>query len=215
MNSNQNLDHKTLKRILYLIEQAGSLMLLPRTHIKHLGNSFDNIASHSYQVAVVAYCISRMEHLTHEEALQSVGMAIFHDLSEARTGDLDFIAKHYATVDENKAVQDQLKGVPFSSEIKVLIDEYNHKRNNIAICARDADSLVQFYTQWVLMWQGNQLAKKWYDSDFNDRIPGLKTESARHLALALKDSNPNEWWWSQFLENDAAIEKDKLLGKDD
>ena len=209
-----NIDNNALKRILYLIQQSGTLMLLPRTHVKHFGNSFDTIASHSYQVSVVAYCLSRMEGLSHEEALQSVGMAVFHDLSEARTGDMDFIAKHYATVDEVKAVSDQFNGIPFSEDMGKLIDDYEGKRNKAAICARDADSLVQFYTEWVLMWQGNQLAKKWYDSDFNDRIPGLKTESAKKLAFAMKDSNPHEWWWSQFLEDDTVKDKEKLLGKE-
>jgi len=210
----ENIDDNALKRILYLIQQSGTLMLLPRTHVKHFGNSFDTIASHSYQVSVVTYCLSRMEGLSHEEALQSVGMAVFHDLSEARTGDMDFIAKHYAIVDEVKAVSDQFNGIPFSEDMGKLIDDYEGKRNKAAICARDADSLVQFYTEWVLMWQGNQLAKKWYDSDFNDRIPGLKTESAKKLAFAMKDSNPHEWWWSQFLEDDTVKDKEKLLGKE-
>jgi len=63
------------------------------------------------------------------------------------------------------------------------------------------------------MWQGNLLAKKWFDSDFNDRIPGLKTESAKKLAFALKESNPNKWWWSQFLDKDAVKDVEKLIGK--
>lgn len=202
-----------LKRILYLIQQSGTLMLLPRTHIKHFGNSTDTIASHSYQVAIVAYCLSRMENLSHEEGLIAIGMSIFHDLAEARTGDLDFIAKHYAKVDEEQAIKDQLNGIPFSHDIREMIEDYNKRTSKIATCARDADSLVQFYTEWVLMWQGNQLAKKWYDSDFNDRIPALHTKAAKDLAFAMNNSNPHEWWWSQFLENDAVKDKEKLFGK--
>lgn len=209
-----SINNRSLQRILYLIQQGGTLMLQPRTHIKHFGNSFDTIASHSYQVALVAYCICRMEKLSHEEALQAIGMAIFHDLAEARTGDMDFIAKHYAEVDEEKAVEEQFNGIPFSEDLKNLVNDYEQRSKKPAICTRDADSLVQFYTQWVLMWQGNQLAKKWFDSDFNDRIPGLRTDSARKLAFAMKDSNPHEWWWSQFLEDDAVKDKEKLIGKE-
>jgi len=207
-------ENNKTRKILYLIQQSGVLMQMPRTHVKHFGNSFDNVASHSYQTAVIAYCLARMEKLSQEDALKCVGMAIFHDLSEARTGDLDFIAKHYATVDEDKAVDEQLAGTGFDEDIKKLLSEYSARESLIAKCARDADSLAQFHVEWVLMWQGNDLAKKWFDSDFNDRIPGLKTDSARTLAFAMRDSNPHEWWWSQFLEDDAVIDTEKLLGKE-
>ena len=78
---------------------------------------------------------------------------------------------------------------------------------------RNADSLEQMYQEWVLMWQGNKLARKWFESDFEERVPGLRTESARKLAHEMKGSNPQEWWWSQFVRNDMAIDREKLLGK--
>lgn len=208
-----NADDNSMKDVLYLIQQAGTLMLLPRTHIKHFGGTFDTVASHSYQTSLVSYCLTRMEGYSHEEGLKSIAMGIFHDLLEARTGDLDFIAKHYLDVNEPKAIKDQFNGIPFAEDMKNVITEYENRVGPAAVCARDADSLVQMQTEWMLMWQGNNLAKKWFDSDFNDRVPGFKTESARKLAIAMRDSNPNEWWWSQFLENDTAKDKEKLLGK--
>lgn len=206
-------DKNKLERILFLIQQAGTLMLLPRTHLKHLGTSFDTVASHAYQTTVIAYCLSRMEGLSHEEALQSVGMTVFYSLYKARVDDLDLVAKHYAKVDEERAVDDELRGIPFADDIKNSLNDYKKRETLAGICARDAHSLAQFYVEWVLMWQGNQLAKKWFDSDFKDRIPGLKTESAKKLAFALKESNPNEWWWSQFLDKDAVKDIEKLIGK--
>lgn len=195
-----------------MIQQSGALMLMPRGHKRHLGNSFDTIASHSYQASVIAYGLARLEGLTHEEGLKCVGMAVFHDLVEARTGDLDYIAKQYASLDEEKAVRDQFSETGFQDELEKMLKEYQTKQTLIAQCARDADSLTQIYTEWMLMWQGNRIAEKWFESDFNDRIPALKTESARKLAHLMKDSNPNEWWWSQFMKNDTATDPDKLLG---
>jgi hypothetical protein len=29
----------------------------------------------------------------------------------------------------------------------------------------------------------------------------------------MKDSNPHEWWWYQFIKDDMAIDREKLLGK--
>ncbi len=188
-------------------------MLFPRTHIRSLGNTFDTVASHSHHVAVICYCICRMEGLSHEEAINGVAMAVFHDLAEARTGDLDFVAKHYGKVDEKKAIDDQFSGTPFVEDLTKMMDEYNARESWVSKCTKDADSLAQMFAEWVLMWQGNKLAGKWFESDYKDRLPAFKTESARRLALAMKDSNPHEWWWSQFMQNDVAIDKEKLTGK--
>lgn len=188
-------------------------MTMPRVHNKHLGTTFDTVASHSHHVAVIAYCISRMEGLSHESAIKSLAMATFHDLAEARTGDFDFVAKHYGTPDEESAVKDQFSGFDFGDDLQKLLEEYEEKSSLEAKCAKDADSLEQMYQEWVLLWQGNKLAQKWFESDFKDRVPALKTESARKLAFEMKDSNPHEWWWSQFVKDDMAIDKEKLLGK--
>ena len=40
---------------------------------------------------------------------------------------------------------------------------------------------------------GNNLAKKWFESDFKDRVPGLRTKSAKKIAREMKSSNPQEW----------------------
>ncbi len=202
-----------IKNILYLIQQAGTLMLMPRSHNKHLGTTFDTVASHSHHVSIIAYCIAQMENLTHEQALKALAMATFHDLAEARTGDLDFVAKHYGEIKEEKAVDDQFNGFEFGESLKRLLKDYEERISIEAKCAKDADSLEQLYQEWVLMWQGNKLAQKWFESSFKDRVPGLRTESAKKLAYEMKDSNPQEWWWSQFVKDDMAIDKEKLLGK--
>jgi len=202
-----------IKKVLYLIQQAGVLMLMPRSHNKQLGTTFDTVASHSHHVAVIAYCIARMEGLSHEKAMKSLTMATFHDLAEARTGDLDFVAKHYGSIDEEKAVRDQFDGFKFGKDLKKLIEEYEERTSLESKCAKDADSLEQLYQEWVLMWQGNKLAQKWFESDFKDRVPDLRTESAKKIAHEMKGSNPQEWWWSQFVKEDMAIDKEKLLGK--
>ncbi|MFA5025510.1 MAG: HD domain-containing protein [Candidatus Shapirobacteria bacterium] len=201
------------KKILYLIEQAGVLMNFPRSHKKHLGNTFDTVASHSHHVSIIAYCICRMEGLSHEDGLKAITMAVFHDLPEARTGDFDFVAKHYGVPNESKAVDDQFEGISFGEDLKKVINEYENRETLVAKCAKDADGLEQMYQEWFLMWQGNEMAKVWFESDFNDRVPHFKTESAKTLASQMKDSNPQEWWWSEFTENGSAKDLSKLIGK--
>lgn len=188
-------------------------MLMPRSHKKNLGTTFDTVSSHSHHTSIIAYCLCRMEQLSHEQALKSMAMASFHDLVEARTGDFDFVAKHYGETNEQNAVQDQFRDTGFEADLVGLINEYEERNSLEAKCAKDADSLEQLYQEWVLMWQGNKLAQKWFESDFKDRVPGLRTESAKKLANAMLESNPHEWWWSQFFEDDAVIDTEKLLGK--
>ena len=202
-----------VKRILFLIQQAGVLMTMKRSHDKHLGTTFDTVASHSHHVAIIAYCVARMEGLSHTKFMRALTMATFHDLAEARTGDLDFVAKHYGEPDEEKAVKDQFAGFSFGKDLQKLLEAYEERTSKEAKCAKDADSLEQLYQEWVLMWQGNKLAQKWFESDFKDRVPGLRTESAKKLAHEMKDSHPQEWWWFQFVKDDMAIDKEKLLGK--
>ena len=202
-----------IKKVLHLIQQSGVLMLMPRSHNKQLGTTFDTVASHSHHVSIIAYSLSRLEGLSHESALKSMAMAVFHDLAEARTGDLDFVAKHYGENDEERAVKDQFSGFDFGKDLEELVAEYEERASLEAKCAKDADSLEQLYQEWVLMWQGNDLAKIWFESDFKDRVPGLRTESAKKLAHEMKESNPQEWWWSQFVKDGQVIDKEKLLGK--
>lgn len=195
------------QRILFLIQQAGMLMEMPRTHVRNLGNNaFDTIASHSFHVSLIAYCIARMEKLSHEEALRAMSMGLFHDLAEARTGDTDFVGKNYTTIDEHKAVQDQFADIEFGDDLLKTINEYEDRTTLTAKCAKDADSLAQMYVEWVLAWHGNKLADKWFEGDFIHRVPHMRTDSAKKLALSMKDSNPQAWWWTEFVEKNLNLE---------
>ena len=200
------------KRILYLIQQAGMLMEMPRTHVRNLGNNTpDTIASHCYQVSVIAYCIARMEGLSHELGIKAMAMGTLHDLLEARTGDADFVAKNYVEIDEPKAMRDQFAGLPFGDDLTHLMAEYEERESLESKCAKDADVLAQMYIEWLLTWRGNKLAQKWFEGDYTNRVPFLRTESAKKLALQMKDSNPHEWWWAEFVE--PGVNRNHLNGK--
>lgn len=199
------------KRIFYFIQQAGSLMQMPRSHKRSLGNTFDTVASHSFHVAIIAYSIARMEKLSHSDAATAMMMGLMHDLPEARTGDMDFISKNYAQVDESKAITDQFADIDFGEDLKNVMDEYEDRQSIISKCAKDADSVEQMYQEWVLSWQGNKLANQWFEGDFTHRVPMFFTESAKQIALSMKDSDPNKWWWAEFVEK--GIDYKHLNGK--
>jgi putative hydrolases of HD superfamily len=199
------------RKVLYFIQQAGTLLEMPRTHVRTLGNNTpDTIASHCYHVSIIAYAIARMEGLDHEAGLHAMAIGTLHDLLEARTGDADFIAKNYVKIDEDKAIHDQFAGLPFGDDLKEMVEDYEERGSQVAQCAKDADALAQMYIEWALSWRGNKLAERWFVGDFDTRVPRMYTESAKKLALAMKDSNPHEWWWSEFI--DKGINYDHLMG---
>jgi putative hydrolase of HD superfamily len=133
---------------MYLIEQAGLLLEMPRSHVRNLGNNTpDTIASHCYHVSIIAYCIARMEGLSHEQGLSAMAMGTLHDLAEARTGDADFIAKNYVKIDEEKAVKDQFAGIPFGNDLIQLMEEFEDRKTKVSKCAKDADALAQMFIE--------------------------------------------------------------------
>ncbi|PIT97326.1 hypothetical protein COT77_02045 [Candidatus Berkelbacteria bacterium CG10_big_fil_rev_8_21_14_0_10_41_12] len=188
------------KNILHLIQQAGTLMLMNRNHIRNLGNiTFDTIASHSFHVAIIAYCITRMEGRGHDEGLKAMNMGLMHDLAEARTGDNDFVSKNYTIMDEQRAEKDQFKDIKFGKDLLRETKEYNERKTKIAKCVKDADTVAQMYMEWTLSWQGNKLAEKWFKGDLKYRVPHLKTKSAKTLIKLIKTSDPQDWWWDEFV----------------
>ena len=54
-----------------------------------------------------------------------VMLCLFHDVPEARTGDLNYVNKKYVKADEEKAVNDLAETLPFGDEYKGLLSEVN------------------------------------------------------------------------------------------
>lgn len=198
---------KSVKRIFQFIAETGMLMQMPRSHKQQLGNTFDTVSSHSHHTALIAYCLARMEKLSHEEGLKAMAMGVFHDTPEARTGDLNFVEKHYASVDEDQALEDQLKKLPFADDLKKLYKEYAERETPVAKCAKDADSLEQMYQTWVLTHVGNKLAERWFKDAYRDRVPYLRTKSAKRLAQAMKNNHPQFWWYEDLVNKGMDVEK--------
>ncbi len=192
---------KTIRKSLSFISEAGTAMEMPRSHNKHLGNTFDTVASHQNHTSIIAYVICRLEGLSHDQAIVSMAMASMHDLPEVRTVDRDFVAKNYVEVNESKALDHLLKDLPFGQDLKSMIEEYEDRETLVAKCAKDADAIEQMYQEWVLSHRGNLLAKKWFKGDLINRVPSLRTKSAKKIALLMNKTTPDLWWWKDFVED--------------
>ena len=91
-------------------------------------------------------------------------MCLFHDLVEARTGDLNYVNKKYVKADEEAAVRDMTADLPFGEEIRLLADEFNARATPEAEFAHDADQIEMILQLKELGDLGNRYARDWIDS---------------------------------------------------
>lgn len=103
---------KDRRNILRFLHEAGQLKNVPRSGWNTVKAPHESVAEHSFRTAVVAHIMAKIAGLGKEEELLLIKAAIYHDLHEARVGDLHIISKKYASVDEKKCEQEQVEGLP-------------------------------------------------------------------------------------------------------
>ena len=171
--------------------EIGSLRKLVRSHRQALltDDLSDNIASHSYRVTTIGFFLAKEEKADPYKVLL---MCLFHDLSEARSGDQNWINKRYVKVFEEEIINDQFKNLPGSSDLTKIVTEYQQRKTKEAIVAKDADLLDQILLLKEYSWQGNNEAKDWLKSE--EQFRALHTKTAKILARLIADQKPHQWW---------------------
>ena len=94
-----------MKRIVELIMEAGFLKHLPRSGYQFLGAGRESVAEHVYTTTFIAFVLSFLD--TQVDARRLISMCLVHDLPEARTGDLNYVQKHYVQANETEALTGQ------------------------------------------------------------------------------------------------------------
>lgn len=176
----------------------GTMRHLPRMHRQVLLNEdmTDNIASHSYRVAIIAFFLAKIEGL---DPFKVLAMGLFHDIAEARTGDHNWIHKKYIKIYEDEVLEDQLSNLPFP-ELKEMMTEYEKRETKEAIVAKQADILDQIMLLREYEWQGNKEAMIWLygkegESDKGQsQLKKLTLPSAIELGKMMYEVPPSEWW---------------------
>jgi len=178
------------KRLVQFLFEVGILKKTPRTGYRFLGTGEESVASHSFRTAVIGYCLCSDETVDREKV---VLMCLFHDIAEARTGDHNYVYQKYVIANEEKALNDQLKDLPFANEVKSLIEEFNKAKTQEAKIARDADQLDLILELKVQLDLGNRNAKEWIDY----ATKRLYTKKAKEIAQSIIKSHMNEWWFTK------------------
>lgn len=182
-------DNKEQKIVQFLYEM-GTMRKLPRIHRQTFltDDMSDNIATHSYRVAIIGWFLAKMEGA---DPYKVVMMCLAHDMPEVRSNDHNWIHKRYVKIFEDEIRDEQLGKLPFS-DLSEIVNEYDARESKEAIIAKDADMVDQIFLLREYMWQGNKEAQIWLDRvDVNDRF---KTKSAKSLAEVSMSESPSSWW---------------------
>lgn len=178
-----------MKRIANFLFEAGMLKRTPRTGFQFLGSGAESVAEHIFRTVYIGYTLG---HLTKKaDTDKIIKMCLFHDLPEARTGDLNYVNKKYVEADETKAVNDLAETLPFGAEIKKLILEYSDGESLEAKLAHDADQLEMILALKEYKDLGNKYADEWLEF----AAKRLKTTIAKKLFKTILKTDSSLWWF--------------------
>jgi len=135
--------------------------------------------------------LAKMEGLDDAGANRICTAGVFHDMHEARIGDLNKITARYIIVDkklERKVEGEQAKDLPPEIRKSVAgILELNEQEQKIL---KDADYLECAFQAKEYYDRGHKGAETWIEN-ISER---LKSGSAKKLLAKLKTLDSNSWW---------------------
>lgn len=180
-----------LKAIADFLFEVGMLKRTPRSGFQFLGTGRDTVAEHSLRCAVIGYVLARMSGKLSTERV--VLMCLFHDLVEARTGDLNYVNKKYVEADEAAALRDMTHGLPFGDEIRSVTEEFNERVTPESDSAHDADQIELILQLKELGDLGNRYAPDWISA----AMKRLRTEQGKRLARSILNTDFSAWWFKE------------------
>ena len=183
-----------MKDVINFLFEVGMLKKTPRTGYQFLGSGQESVAEHSFRAAIIGYILSLQE--SGADSRKTTLMCLFHDLPEARTGDHNYVNKRYVNVDEDRAIRDLARDLPFGDEIISLIREFNRGESLEARISSDADQLDLILELKEQQDLGNKYAGDW----LHYAIKRLLTESAKTMAQEILDTDSTEWWFDKKAE---------------
>lgn len=180
-----------MKRICEFLFEVGMLKRTPRTGYQFLGSGGESVADHSFRTAVIGYALASLDEKADRDRV--VRLCLFHDLPETRTGDHNYMNKKYVRKDEEAAMRDQLRGLPFGGSVSSSLREFNAEETLEARIARDADQLDLILELKEQLDLGNSNARDW----LTFALRRLKTEPARALAREILETHSTGWWFDK------------------
>ncbi len=174
-----------------MLFELGTIRHIERTWKQFMNPGVANLAEHMYRVLWLALTISKLEKAGNHEKILKI--ALMHDTSESRTGDVHYISRQYTQRNEALAVDDIYGGTVHDEEMKALFKEYEERTSIEAQIVKDADTLDIQFELAELRGKGHSLGKV-FTKDRNENVyPRLYTNSARILWKKIAEAEPHDW----------------------
>ncbi|CAK7014398.1 MAG: hypothetical protein DESF_00578 [Desulfovibrio sp.] len=183
-------DQERMERLADFFNEVGMLRHTPRTGYAFLGSGKENVAEHSYRVSVMGYVLARMSGI---DPARVTFLCLFHDLHEARTGDLNYVNHRYGQCLPRKALEDCVRGTGLEDDVLPLWDELAENESPEAMLAHDADQLDLICNLKAELDKGNAFAGQWLES----AVKRLRSAVARELADVVLRTDHNRWWYGR------------------
>jgi putative hydrolase of HD superfamily len=175
--------------VAHFLFEAGMLRRTPRSGFQFLGSGADSVAEHLLRAAYVAFAVGSLVPEANRERL--VLLCLFHDLPEARTGDLNYENKKYVTVDHEKVLRAVVESVPFGADLGALISEFEACETLEARLANDCDQLELLCALKEELDRGNPQAREWIPF----ALQRLREPVTKQLAQVLLETHSADWWF--------------------
>ena len=186
-NTYEDKERNSNDKMVSLFFEAGLLSRFKRSGFDFLGTGDQNIASHLYRTALIAFVLSKRLDANLPFA---VFIALFHDLPEARMGDINYFQKQYTAKNELKAVEDLIRDFPEMEDLPYLIEEFNNGDSLEGKIARDSDCLELIITLKEELDKGNPQAEIW----IKDALNRLELDLSKELAEIALSQKSYDWW---------------------
>ncbi len=178
-----------MQNIVNFLFEVGMLKKTPRTGFQFLGSGCESVAEHVLRTIFIGYAMCRL--VPEADESRVIKMCLFHDLPEARTGDMNYMNKKYVTVDEAKAIRELTEPLFFGEDIKTTLDEFNGKRTLESRLAHDADQLALIFQLKEYGDLGNKYSREW----IHFAVQRLSTETAHRMADTIMETDSSQWWF--------------------
>lgn len=182
-------DRSKTRSIVDFFFELGMLKKTPRSGYQFLGSGKESVADHSFRMTMIGYTMAKLSGQV--DIFKVVTLCLFHDVPEARTGDLNYVNKRYVTSRERKAVLDLAGDLPFGEDYKAFYEEYKEGKTEEARIAHDADQLDLILELKEQRDLGNVYAEKW----IHFALKRLRTELGKQLASEIIGTDSTAWWF--------------------
>lgn len=180
---------KDMGDVANFIYETGILAKTPRSGFHFLGTGNQSVSEHISRVMFIGYSLASME--KDVDMLKVLKMCLLHDLAESRVSDLNYIHQKYVQREEDKAIEDLARTLPFGGDVKEVLHEYHERKSKEAILTKDADNI-----EWIISLKeqfdnGNIKALEWIKS----AMKRLKSEVGKVLAEEIVKTSSDSWWF--------------------